>query len=87
MFASLRARFSDPEDNINPLHGADNEEQVQREMNIFFPMETTVAVIKPEVYEKENERGIYDVRSCLKRFRIYSKLQLNKPKFLGYAIL
>ena len=56
-------------------------------MNLFFPMETTVAVIKPDAYEKENERGIYDVHSCLKRFRIYSELQLNKPKFLGYAIL
>ena len=55
---SLREKFSDPEDEINPLHGADTEEQVQREMNLFFPMETTVAVIKPDVYEKETERGL-----------------------------
>ena len=40
------------------MHGADTEEQVQREMNLFFPMETTVAVIKPDVYEKESERGL-----------------------------
>ena len=56
-FSSLRERFADPEDGINPLHGADSEDQVQREMNMFFPLETTIAVIKPDAYEKENERG------------------------------
>ena len=51
-------RFSDPQDGINPLHGADNEEQVNRELNILFPMENTVAVIKPDAFEKDDERGM-----------------------------
>lgn len=55
---SLRQKFFDPEDEINPLHGADSETQVQREMNILFPVETTVAVIKPDAYEKQDEKGI-----------------------------
>lgn len=54
---SLRVKFTDPDDDINPLHGAESEDQVDREMKILFPMETTVAVIKPDVYEKEDERG------------------------------
>ena len=33
---------------INPLHGSDSEEAAQREINFFFPMQQTVAVIKPD---------------------------------------
>ena len=57
----MREKFHDSDDTINPLHGADNEEQVQREMSLFFPMETTVAVIKPEAYQKEGERGMINI--------------------------
>jgi len=77
---SLREKFSDPEDEINPLHGADTEEQVQREMNLFFPMETTVAVIKPDVYEKESERELIMTKIKEAGFKIsaHKEVTLNK---------
>jgi len=32
------------------LHGSDSEEQAQKEIEYFFPMEQTIAVIKPDAY-------------------------------------
>ena len=54
---SLRAQFADPEDVINPIHGADSVTNAAKEIGILFPQETTVAVIKPEVNSNEEERG------------------------------
>ncbi|XP_066915597.1 thioredoxin domain-containing protein 3 homolog isoform X3 [Clytia hemisphaerica] len=80
---SLRKRFADPEDEINPLHGADTEEQVQREMNLFFPMETTVAVIKPDAYEKENERELIMSKIKEAGFKISAHKEVTLTKDLA----
>ena len=32
------------------MHGSDSEEQAQKEIEYFFPMEQTIAVIKPDAY-------------------------------------
>jgi len=45
---SLRAQFAVDEVKFNQLHGSDTRENAQKELNFFFPMEQTVAVIKPE---------------------------------------
>ena len=32
---------------INSIHGSSNQEEAQGDLNFFFPVEQTVAVIKP----------------------------------------
>ncbi|KAK2188196.1 hypothetical protein NP493_140g00039 [Ridgeia piscesae] len=51
---SFRAQFSAEDDVINPIHGSDNPEHAQQELNYFFPMQKTVAVIKPDAYENKD---------------------------------
>ncbi|XP_050407604.1 thioredoxin domain-containing protein 6 isoform X4 [Patella vulgata] len=45
---SLRAQFSVEDVEINQLHGSDSPETAQKELEYFFPMEQTVACIKPD---------------------------------------
>jgi nucleoside diphosphate kinase len=44
---SLRAQFA-VDDAINSLHGSDSEDTAKKELQFFFPMEQTMAVIKPD---------------------------------------
>ncbi|CAG2249597.1 NME8 [Mytilus edulis] len=44
---SLQEQFA-VDDEINSLHGSDSEESAKKELQLFFPMEQTVAVIKPD---------------------------------------
>ncbi|KAL4217403.1 Thioredoxin domain-containing protein 3 [Mactra antiquata] len=60
----LRAQFSEEGAQINMLHGSDSESAAQKEIEYFFPVEQTVAVIKPdaigtkdEIIEKIHEAG------------------------------
>jgi nucleoside diphosphate kinase len=45
---SLRAEFAFEDNPINQLHGSMDPEQAKKELDFFFPMEQTVAVIKPD---------------------------------------
>ena len=47
---SLRAQFSVEGASINMLHGSDSEQAAKKEIEYFFPVEQTVAVIKPDAY-------------------------------------
>ncbi|ELT87722.1 hypothetical protein CAPTEDRAFT_96991 [Capitella teleta] len=51
---SLRAQFSHTDDPVNALHGSDSPSTAENELNFFFPMQQTVAVIKPEAYESKD---------------------------------
>ena len=52
---SLRARLSEEDEEINALHGSANPEDAERELQYFFPMEETMAVIKPSAV---TEKGL-----------------------------
>jgi len=41
--------------NINQLHGSDSEEHAEKEILYFFPVQQTVALIKPDAYENKGE--------------------------------
>ncbi|XP_071942611.1 thioredoxin domain-containing protein 3 homolog isoform X8 [Antedon mediterranea] len=45
---SLRAQFSITDSRINSLHGSDSIETAEKELDMFFPKEHTLAVIKPD---------------------------------------
>jgi nucleoside diphosphate kinase len=55
---SLRAQCSVDSSHINPLHGSDNPETAKKELEYFFPMEQTMAVIKPDGYQTKGEGQI-----------------------------
>ncbi|KAA3673001.1 thioredoxin domain-containing protein 3 [Paragonimus westermani] len=62
---SLRARFASPEpgpengedshSSINLLHGSTTEAEVEKDIQFFFPIEHTVAAIKPDAYTNRDE--------------------------------
>ncbi|KAF8567676.1 hypothetical protein P879_07582, partial [Paragonimus westermani] len=62
---SLRARFAPPEpdpgngedshSSINLLHGSTTEAEVEKDVQFFFPIERTVAAIKPDAYANRDE--------------------------------
>ena len=52
---SLRAQFQIEDSPINPLHGSDTVESAEQEIKKFFPPQSTIAVIKPEV--EPDQRG------------------------------
>ena len=63
---SLRAQFGVEGININMIHGADSPEAAQQEIDYFFPVQKTVAVIKPEAYENKGELySVYTPRLCV----------------------
>ncbi|XP_061183794.1 thioredoxin domain-containing protein 6-like isoform X2 [Saccostrea echinata] len=52
---SLRAKFALDDTKINMLHGSDSEETAKKELEFFFPMQQTVAVIKPDAVGTKDE--------------------------------
>lgn len=52
LFHSLRAQFHVDESDVNPLHGSESHSAARREIQKLFPVQTTVAVIKPETAEE-----------------------------------
>ncbi|KAM4698010.1 thioredoxin domain-containing protein 6 [Rhinophrynus dorsalis] len=52
---SLRARFAPAESTINQLHGSSTIEEAEKEIQFFFPMEHTLATIKPDALEEHRD--------------------------------
>ncbi|XP_063284788.1 thioredoxin domain-containing protein 6 [Pelobates fuscus] len=52
---SLRARFSPRDSEINQLHGSSSPEEAEKEINFFFPVEHTLAAIKPDALEEHKD--------------------------------
>ncbi|XP_072272924.1 thioredoxin domain-containing protein 6 [Pyxicephalus adspersus] len=52
---SLRARFTPSEGEINQLHGSSSPVDAEKEINFFFPVEHTLAAIKPDALEEHRD--------------------------------
>ena len=52
---SLRLQFHVEESPVNPLHGSDSPVAAAKEIQQFFPVQSTLAVIKPEM--EPDKRG------------------------------
>ncbi|KAL3853950.1 hypothetical protein ACJMK2_013244 [Sinanodonta woodiana] len=52
---SLRAQFSVDDTQLNQLHGSSSAADAEKELKFFFPVEQTVAVIKPDAYGTKEE--------------------------------
>lgn len=54
------------------LHGSDSEETAKKELEFFFPMEQTVAVIKPDAVGTKGKKHDLDAYSCLQMVMWFS---------------
>ncbi|XP_015274697.1 PREDICTED: thioredoxin domain-containing protein 3 [Gekko japonicus] len=61
---SLRAEFAIDSAPINQLHGSSSAEQAQKELEFFFPVEHTFAVIKPSALEVHKDEIIGQVKEA-----------------------
>ncbi|XP_024919437.1 thioredoxin domain-containing protein 3 homolog isoform X2 [Cynoglossus semilaevis] len=59
----LRAQFAVENEPINQLHGSANQEEAEREINFFFPMQRTLAVIKPDAMEEHKEGILEEIQA------------------------
>lgn len=64
-FISLRNEFDIPSSPINSLHGASTPEQAKRELELFFPIEQTVALIKPGLTPDKKSSWLFIVKIIL----------------------
>lgn len=55
----MRSEFDIPDLKINSLHGASTPEQAEKELKFFFPMEQTVALIKPGLAAEKKSNLVY----------------------------
>ncbi|XP_075034690.1 thioredoxin domain-containing protein 6 [Mixophyes fleayi] len=49
---SLRAQFTPQESAINQIHGSSSTDEAEKEIQFFFPVEHTLAAIKPDALEE-----------------------------------
>jgi hypothetical protein len=71
------------ESEINPLHGSNSRSAARREIQKIFPVETTVAVIKPETAEENGGKDIvFFSISCYPHRRI-KKLNILQLFIVG----
>ncbi|XP_061696710.1 thioredoxin domain-containing protein 6 isoform X3 [Syngnathoides biaculeatus] len=59
---SLRARFSAEGDPVNQLHGSQSPEEASGEISFFFPVQQTLAVIKPDAVDQHKDKILQEIR-------------------------
>ncbi|XP_032239507.2 thioredoxin domain-containing protein 3 homolog isoform X3 [Nematostella vectensis] len=75
---SLRAQFQVEDSPINPLHGSDTAENAEKEIQKFFPMQSTVAVIKPEVEPDQRELIKQRIKEAGFKIQLQKEVTLSK---------
>ncbi|XP_051937428.1 thioredoxin domain-containing protein 6 [Hippocampus zosterae] len=59
----LRARFSVEGDPVNQLHGSQSIEEASREISFFFPVQQTLAVIKPDAVDQHKHMILEEIHN------------------------
>ncbi|XP_072034016.1 thioredoxin domain-containing protein 3 homolog isoform X2 [Amphiura filiformis] len=78
---SMRAQFSLPDSSINALHGSDNPENAEKELGYFFPVEHTLAVIKPDAVAEHKDVIIERIKEA--GFNIACQKEYDLPRDLA----
>ncbi|KAG7330919.1 hypothetical protein KOW79_004888 [Hemibagrus wyckioides] len=60
----LRAQFTGEIECVNQLHGSGSVEAAEREISFFFPIECTLAVIKPDTSEEIREEILGEIQAA-----------------------
>ncbi|XP_077997128.1 thioredoxin domain-containing protein 6-like isoform X3 [Glandiceps talaboti] len=75
---SLRAQFSVEGVPVNTLHGSDSPEEAEKEINYFFPLQQTLAVIKPDAVEEHKEAILERIKEAGFNIAVSKETQLTK---------
>ncbi|PFX23757.1 Thioredoxin domain-containing protein 3-like [Stylophora pistillata] len=75
---SLRHQFHVEDSPINPLHGSDSLEAAEKEIQQLFPVQSTVAVIKPELEPDKREEIIHRIKEAGFKIQIQKEVTLTK---------
>ncbi|KAM4626140.1 thioredoxin domain-containing protein 6 [Discoglossus pictus] len=59
---SLRARFTPKDTAINQLHGSSSPLEAEKEISFFFPVEHTLAAIKPDALEEHRDEILEQIQ-------------------------
>ncbi|XP_052379053.1 thioredoxin domain-containing protein 6 [Oncorhynchus keta] len=66
----LRAQFmvaseedSEPQNQLNQLHGSASREEAEEEIDFFFPKQQTLAIIKPDSMDEHREEILGEIRA------------------------
>uniref|UniRef100_A0A8D2J7X8 NME/NM23 family member 8 n=1 Tax=Varanus komodoensis TaxID=61221 RepID=A0A8D2J7X8_VARKO len=60
----LRAEFAIGSASINQLHGSSTADEAAKELEFFFPVENTLAVIKPSALEEHKDEILKEVKDA-----------------------
>ncbi|XP_078536640.1 thioredoxin domain-containing protein 6 [Lissotriton helveticus] len=61
---SLRAKFPPKDTLINQLHGSSSKEEAEKELAFFFPVEQTLATIKPDALEEHRDEIMDEIKGA-----------------------
>ncbi|XP_030635013.1 thioredoxin domain-containing protein 3 homolog [Chanos chanos] len=61
---SLRSQFAMDDVPINQLHGSSTPEEAERDLSCFFPVEHTLAVIKPGVSQEQQNNIVSQIKEA-----------------------
>lgn len=75
---SLRHQFHVEDSPVNPLHGSDSLEAAEKEIQQLFPVQSTVAVIKPELEPDKREGIIQHIKEAGFKIQIQKEVTLTK---------
>ncbi|XP_072181200.1 thioredoxin domain-containing protein 3 homolog isoform X3 [Diadema setosum] len=75
---SLRAQYTIPEAQINVVHGSDSVEMAEKELQFFFPKQTTLAVIKPDAAGEHKDAILEKIKEAGFQINLQRDVELNK---------
>nr|XP_047138919.1 thioredoxin domain-containing protein 6-like isoform X4 [Hydra vulgaris] len=81
---SINEKFADSDDIINPFHGSDSDSCASKEINILFPIENIVAVIKPNLANEVKDAIINKFKEA--GFTICAQKEVNLTKDMSADI-
>ncbi|XP_069081847.1 thioredoxin domain-containing protein 6 isoform X3 [Pleurodeles waltl] len=61
---SFRAKFPPKDSPVNQLHGSSSKEEAEKELSFFFPVEQTLATIKPDALEGHRDEIMEEIKGA-----------------------
>ncbi|XP_073407636.1 thioredoxin domain-containing protein 6-like isoform X6 [Dendrobates tinctorius] len=75
---SFRARFTPKETTVNQLHGSSSPTEAENEIHFFFPVEQTLATIKPDALEEHRDEIMERIQASGFTISQIKETQLSK---------
>ncbi|KAK2560505.1 Thioredoxin domain-containing protein 3-like protein [Acropora cervicornis] len=75
---SLRQQFHVEESPVNPLHGSDSTVAAEKEIQQLFPVQSTLAVIKPEMEPDKRDDVIQRIKEAGFKIQFEKEVTLTK---------